>query len=134
MPIEIRAGDWVKCPGKGKEHKMERYLVMRTNRGPLEFEGERLASAETSMNDAARNYSGNPGESQAVAVFRIATGRYIVAICHYTCLANEHDRYEAVVLENLPQVVNNLREHVPNWVVDDLIKQLGPEAVAEKVS
>ncbi len=111
----------------------ETIIVRRTGQAPLRVRGEVIASNETSDNNASPDYSGSPGRSQDVRVIKTASGKYVAAIHHNTCWQGEHDTDEAVVLPGLSQVVEYLGDCAPGWMLKELIKEMGEEAVAEEI-
>ena len=115
---------------------MQKYVVKRSGRTPLAFEGEVLASFATSFDRAHPDYSGRPGEAEGVTVYRTKGGKYVVAVAHLTCWQGQHNRYDARVFDSLPGALNYLafEAGVPEWVVDEIADQLGAEAVAEEVA
>jgi hypothetical protein len=84
-------------------------------------------------NGSSFNDSGSPGRAQEVKVIKTATGKYVVAITNKTLWQGEHDTDSAEVVPSLKQVVDCLREHVPAWMLQELINELGEEAVAEEI-
>lgn len=114
---------------------MKRYVVKRSGQTPLAFEGEVLASFATSFDRAHPDYSGRPGRAESVTVYRTKGGKYVVAVAHLTCWQGGHDHYDAQVFGSLSSALNYLafEADVPEWVVDEIIDQLGAEAVAEEV-
>ena len=111
----------------------ETIIVRRTGQAPLRVRGEVLASNESSLNNANPSYSGSTGRAQKVQVIRTATGKYVVAIHHTTQWQREHDTDQAEVLPSLKQCVEYLSDHVPGWMLQELIDELGEEAVTEEV-
>lgn len=112
---------------------MDTTIIRRTGQAPLRVRGELLASAESSSNNASSAYSGSVGRSQEARVIRTATGKHVVAIHYCTCWQGEHDTFDAAVLPGLKQCVEYLEDKVPAWLLQDLIHDLGEEAVAEEV-
>ena len=112
---------------------MDTTIIRRTGQAPLRIRGEVLASNSSSMNNACSDYSGSTGRSQEVAVYKTASGKFIVAIHHNTCWQGEHDTDEASVFPGLTQVVAFLGDTVPGWMLQELIDELGEEAVAEEI-
>ena len=108
-------------------------IVKRTGQAPLRVRGEILAKNESSDNNASGSYSGSVGRSQEVRVIKTASGKYVAVIHHNTCWQGEHDTDEAVVLPGLSQVVEYLGDHVPGWMLAELVGELGEEAVAEEI-
>ena len=108
-------------------------IVHRTGQAPLRVRGEVVASNGTSENNASGSYSGSPGRSQEVKIITTASKRYVVAIHHNTLWQGEHDTDDAVVLPGLSQVIEYLGDRVPGWMLTELIKELGEEAVAVEV-
>lgn len=108
-------------------------IVRRTGQAPLRVRGEIIASNGSSLNNADPSYSGSCGHSQNVQILKTATGKYVVAIHNQTCWQGEHDTDEAAVFPSLKQSVECLSERVPGWMLEEIIKELGEEAVAEEV-
>lgn len=109
-------------------------IIKRTGQAPLRIRGAQLAHAETSMNNADPSYSGSPGNSADVTIYRTAAGRHVVAIAHLTIWQGCHDTDEAAVFPTLPECIQYLQGRVPGWLVEDIIEQLGPDNVAEEVA
>ncbi|MDP2952008.1 MAG: hypothetical protein Q8O76_01665 [Chloroflexota bacterium] len=112
---------------------MDTIIIKRSGQAPLRVRGELLARAESSSNNASGGYSGSVGRCQVVRVLRTASGKYVAAIHHITQWQGEHDTYEAAVYPSLKQCVEYLGKEVPGWMLQDLIRDLGEEAVAEEV-
>jgi len=108
-------------------------IVRRTGQAPLRVRGEVVANKESSFNNAASNYSGSTGRAQEVRILKTATGKYVVAIHHKTLWQGEHDTDEAAVFPSCKECVEYLQGRVPNWMLQDLIEELGEETVAEEV-
>ena len=102
-------------------------IVHRTGQAPLRVRGEVVASNGTTEGQ------GSPGRWQDVKVIKTASKRYVASIHYNTLWQGEHGTDEAVVLPGLSQVVEYLGERVPGWMLTELIKELGEEAVAEEV-
>jgi len=108
-------------------------IVRRTGQAPLRVRGKEVASAESSWNNACSNYSGSTGRRAKVRVIKTATGKFVVAIEHLTQWQGEHDTEEAAVLPSIKESVQYLTDKVPGWMLQELIAELGEEAVAEEV-
>lgn len=113
---------------------MDTTIVKRTGQAPLRIRGELLASNNSSSDNARSDYSGSTGRSQEVSVYKTASGKFVVAIHHDTYWQGEHDTDEAVVLPSLAQCVAYLEDNVPGWMLQELIEELGEEAVAEEIA
>ena len=107
----------------------ETILVLRTGQAPLRVRGEVIASGETSWNNASSHYSGSPGRQQKARIIKTATGKFVVALTYETQWEGEHDATEAAVFPSLKQCVGYLSERVPNWMLHELIAELGEAAV-----
>jgi hypothetical protein len=68
-----------------------------------------------------------------VQVILTASKKYVVGIEHKTQWEGEHNTDEAAVFPSAKQAVGYLAERVPNWMLQELIKEIGEEAVAEEV-
>lgn len=112
---------------------MDTIMVHRTGQAPLRIRGELLAEAESNANNASVSYSGSVGRSQEVKVYHTTGGKHVVAIHHSTCWQGEHDTDEAAVFPSLKESVDFLSERVPGWMLQELIKELGEDAVAEEI-
>ena len=108
-------------------------IIRRSGQAPLRIRGELLAQGETSSNNASAEYSGSTGRSQTVRIYRTASGKYVVAIHHYTHWQGEHDTDEAAVFPSLVECVEFLGERVPSWLHRRLVGELGEEQVAVDV-
>lgn len=111
----------------------ENIIVRRTGQAPLRVLGEVVASDESSSERAFGNYSGSPGRSQEVKIIKTASGKFVVAIHHKTAWQGEHDTDEAAVFPSKKECVEYLSERVPGWMLQELITELGEEAIAEGV-
>lgn len=111
----------------------ETIIIRRTGQAPLRVRGEEIAKSESSWNNASPGYSGSTGRKQRVRIIKTAKGKFVVAILHETQWQGEHDTDEASILPSLKEVVAYLSGHVPNWMHEELIQDLGEEAVAEEV-
>ena len=109
-------------------------IIRRTGQAPLRVRGELLVKAESSMNNASVEYSGAPGRSQMVRIYRTVSGRFVVAIRHNTIWQGEHDTDEADVFPSLRMCVAHLEDRVPGWMLQDILKALGEETVAEEIA
>jgi|GEM_PF-5398339 len=110
----------------------ETIIIRRTGQAPLRVRGEEIATNESSLNGASASYSGT-GRSLKVQVIKTTTGNYVVATHHISLWQGEYDTNEASVFPGLKQCVAYLSERVPNWMLKELIEELGEEAVAEEV-
>ena len=111
----------------------ETIIVRRTGQAPLRVRGTIIASNESSLNNASPSYSGSTGRAQRVEVILTASKKYVVRIEHTTQWQGEHNTDEAAVFPSAKQAVGYLAERVPNWMLQELIKEIGEEAVAEEV-
>jgi len=111
----------------------ETIIVRRTGQAPLRVRGEIIASNGSSLNNACPNYSGSVGHAQEVQVIKTAAGKFVVAIHYSTQWQGEHATDAAAVYPSLPQVIKYLSDHIPGWMLEMLIAELGEEAVAEEV-
>lgn len=112
---------------------METTIIRRTGQAPLRIRGELLAGNSSSFERVSSYYSGSTGRSQDVWVYRTSAGKFVVAIHHNTCWQGEHDTDEAAVFPGLTQCVSYLSDNVPEWMLQELIKELGEESVAEEI-
>ena len=92
-----------------------------------------MASEGTSKENSSGYYSGSTGRSQSVRIYRTASGKYVVAIHHYTAWQGEHDTDEAAVFPSLAECIQFLGNRVPGWMLQDIINELGEEEVAQDV-
>lgn len=111
----------------------ETIIVRRTGQAPLRVRGEVVASNSSSGNTAHPDYSGSTGRAEKVRVLKTASGKYVVAIHYMTQWQGEHDTDEAAVFPSLKQCVGYLSDRVPGWMLQELIKEIGEEAVAEEI-
>lgn len=109
-------------------------FIKRSGQAPLRVRGELLSSQESSSNNASSDYSGSAGRSMECKIYKTAAGKYVVALHHNTCRQGEHDTDEAYVLPSLSECVAALGGHCPAWMLEDIIKDIGAENVAEEVS
>jgi len=73
------------------------------------------------------------GRRQTVRIIRTSTGKFVVAIQYETQWQGEHNTDEAAVLPSLKQIVEYLSGRVPGWMLQELIEELGEEAIAEEI-
>ena len=111
----------------------ETIIVRRTGQSPLRVRGDVIASSNSSLNNASGDYSGSPGRASAITVIRTASGKYVVAIHHTTQWQGEHDTDEAAVFPSLKQSVDYLTDRALGWMLQELITELGEDAVAEEI-
>jgi hypothetical protein len=109
------------------------YTVPRTGERPLRFTGELLWQGATSLERASPNYSGTTGRAKSVTVYRTSKGQYVVHTHHITQWQGEHDSDEATVFTTLSDCVPYLSERVPDWLLQDFIRTVGPEELAEEL-
>jgi hypothetical protein len=108
-------------------------IIRRTGQTPLRIKGEELAMSASSSSNASPSYSGSVGRSQEVAVYRMATGKYVAAITDLTSREGEHDTYDAAEFAGIKPCLGYLQERVPGWMLQSLIETLGEEVVTEEV-
>lgn len=96
-----------------KEVTMEKIVLKRSERRPLAFEGELLASYETSPNQASSRWSGSPGRWQETRVYRSKSGKYILHRARMTQWEGERNRFEALVFNDLEDLIGFLEEVSP---------------------
>lgn len=108
-------------------------IIRRTGQAPLRIRGTLLAHNCSSSNNASPSYSGGVGRSQQVSIYRTAAGKHVAAIHHNTAWQGEHDTDEAAVYPSAKGCLEYLRERVPGWMLQELIEDLGEEAVAEEI-
>ena len=106
-------------------------IVSRTGQGPLRVRGEIIGSYNSSLNNASPSYSGSPGRAQEIQVIKGAGGKFIAAIHHKTQWDGEHDTDEAAVFPSLKQAIRYLADHVPAWMIQELMAELGEDAVED---
>lgn len=79
--------------------------VARDNDSDLRFEGELVAEASSSDNDAVGSYSGSVGRWTELRLYRTASGKYVAQSIGRTRWQGEHDRYSAVICETKADVI-----------------------------
>jgi hypothetical protein len=109
------------------------YAIPRTGERPLRFSGELVWEGGTSLESASPDYSGAAGRAQDVKVYRTSKGTYVVHVHHQTQWQGEHDSDEAEVLASLSDCIPYLSEKIPGWLLQEFIRAVGPENVAEEV-
>jgi hypothetical protein len=110
----------------------ETIIVRRTGRPPLRIRGAVIAHSESSADGAHTNYSGNTGRSMKVKVYGTVSGKHIAAIHHETWWQGEHDTDEVAVFPSARQCLDYLVQRIPEWMLHEIIQQMGEEAVAEE--
>jgi hypothetical protein len=108
-------------------------IVRRTGQAPLRVRGEIIAKGESSWNNAAPHYSGSTGRKQDVKIIKTSSGKYVAAIQNMTQWQGEHDTDEAAVCPSLKQCVDWLGDHIPHWMLEEIISDVGEDNVAEDV-
>ena len=83
---------------------MQEFTVKQTEGRALKFKGEKLASAETTANNASGKYSGSTGRWTEYHLWQTSGGNYVGKIIHRTQWQGEHDLHEAKLLKS-PQEV-----------------------------
>ena len=111
----------------------ETIIVKRTGQAPLRLRGERVAFCGSSDNNAHPQYSGSPGRSQSVSIYKTAGSKYVAAITNETCWQGEHNTDEAAVFPSAKQCIDYLTARVPGWLLQELIDELDDDEVADEV-
>lgn len=108
----------------------ETTIIKRTGQAPLRIRGELVLETESSWNNAASHYSGTTGRRQKIKIYKLASGRYLVAIDNLTQWQGQHDTYEAAVFPAIVDCVTYIQQRVPVHIVDYIIWRLGEETLA----
>ena len=130
MPISPESTDQA---GIRRTKMSETMIIKRSGQAPLRVRGELLADQSSSTNNASSAYSGSVGRSQSVQVYKTAGGKYVVSVKNETCWQGEHDTYDAVMFPSITQCIKYLADLVPEWLLSDIIDEIGEEEVAENV-
>ena len=108
-------------------------IVKRSGQAPLRIRGTLIADNHSSFNSASPSYSGSTGHSQSVKVYQTASGKYVISIANYTQWQGQHNTDDAAVFPSLAECITFLKDRVPRWMVDELVKEIGEEKVAEDI-
>lgn len=102
---------------------MEWIELRPTGRRPLVFEGELIAEAYTSWNQASWNWSGSTGRQECVRIWRTASGRFVVEHLQQTQWVGEHDMRVVLVFDGIGDLVDWIeqRHHI---IADKLLEAL----------
>lgn len=82
---------------------MEKVTLTRTNKRPLTFIGEQLASESTKTLNSTR--------WQKCTVYRTESGKIVVGNGNITCWQGESDYYTAEVFADIESAMNYIEEH-----------------------
>lgn len=85
---------------------MTQQTLTRTNKRPLAFLGEEIAS------DSTRGL--NSTRWQKCTVYRTNKGKIVVGIGNLTCWQGESDHYTAEVFTELDSALTHIEENVPS--------------------
>ena len=110
---------------------METVIIQRTGQAPLRVRGALIASASSTPDTSSASYSGGTGWWQDVAVYRTATGRYVVALSHHTQGEGGHDTDEAAVYPGQMGCIGFLSARVPSWMLFEVMEQLDEDDLVE---
>lgn len=86
----------------------ETFTLPRTGNRQLQFEGEELASADSSVrggNDSTRHHE--------LALYRTIGGKYVIAIGYRTRWQGEHNHDAAIVCDSPEEATETLRSTLP---------------------
>jgi len=113
-----------KKPKENSERKgceMNTIKVQRDGDRNITFKGEKIASAETSANNACGNYSGSVGCWSEWALYKTAKGKYVASKIERSQWLGRHDTHEAAICATPSEVVAFFGQ-------DDLAKEIYDEA------
>jgi hypothetical protein len=79
---------------------MKEYFVTRDGERDIIFTGEVIATAKSSPNTAAGNYSRSTGRWSELTLYRTQGGKYVCQEIGRTQWQGEHDRYRGAVCED----------------------------------
>jgi hypothetical protein len=82
------------------------HTVQRDGDRDIEFDGELIAEAETSANNASPDYSGDTGRWTELQLYRTKAGKFVASCVSRTQWQGERDTHEAAVCENEADVVD----------------------------
>jgi len=105
---------------------MDRIKVQQDNGRDLVFEGELVAEASSSPNNACSNYSRETGRWCELALYRTAGGRYVCSQVGRTQWQGEHDRHEAAVVDDADGVIEFFGA---GWLAKQLYEEASIECI-----
>lgn len=76
------------------------HTVQRDGDRDIEFDGELIAQAETSSNNASPDYSGSTGRWTELKLFQTKAGKFVASRVNRTQWQGERDTHEAAVCDN----------------------------------
>lgn len=111
-----------------KETAMEEFTVSRDNDRDLRFNGEKIAWASSSPNNAHSNYSRSTGRWTELRLYKTAGGKFVCESIGRTQWQGEHDRRSAKVCETVEEVIGFFGS---GWLAKELYEEAGIECVEE---
>jgi hypothetical protein len=92
------------------DRKGQKMKVQRTGQRPLEFEGQKIASA------SSRNHAGKERNRwHEITVWKTASGKFVAAVSYLTQWEGEASHDDALAFDSLEQVATLLEEYIfPN--------------------
>ncbi len=79
---------------------MQHVVVRRDGEKNLEFDGELIAEAESSANNASSDYSGDVGRWTELKLYRTKAGKFVASRVNHTQWQGERDSHEASACDN----------------------------------
>lgn len=83
---------------------MDKYILENSNGKDVKFTGELIADVASSSDKASSLYSGSPGRSKELRLFRTKARKYIGQIIEWTQWQGEKDRYYVKIFDDLNQL------------------------------
>ncbi|MGS4989926.1 hypothetical protein ACVDG9_18325 [Roseibium sp. RP-7] len=81
------------------------YLIKRDDGPDLRFQGELIASVESSQDRQSRLYSGQTGNWDELELYRTAAGNFVCVIENCTAWAGERNTRQAAVVSDAAGVI-----------------------------
>lgn len=104
------------------DETMETITLINDNAPDIRFNGELIASARSSSNNAHSNYSGSVGRWMMLKLYRTAGGKFVCQSIGCTQWQGEKDRYKAAVCETEADVIEFFGH---GWLAKDLYEEAG---------
>lgn len=98
------------------------FSLKRTAQAPLQFSGEYLAYAETSVDRAHPDYSGRPGGSEAIELYRRDDNKLIVLVHEITLWDGADDVWTVTVCDTADEV-RMVLSGIRVRIIDELIEE-----------
>jgi len=105
------------------------FIVERTRRTPLRFQGETVAEVATFPERGHPNFSGIEGAWEEASIYKTAKGRFVAAMCFRGHQLENGVFYDAEVCDSLSDAITWLSLRCPAKVVNLLISELPAEEV-----